>query len=130
VLPDVPFAIWPGRLGIGDAAMLSDVEAAVSSQAGVLEQAGILDLPFVKSRAAGPVGRIPRAMTAAGNRRDQSRAADGQGFRRFGPQYGLLQHLRSAQPPPQAILRQADFKAIPSSQRSLRLAVRTRPSQG
>jgi hypothetical protein len=37
-------------LGIGNTAMLSDVEAAVTSQAGVL------DLPFVKSRAAGRAG--------------------------------------------------------------------------
>jgi hypothetical protein len=39
-------------LGIGNTAMLSDVEAAVTSQAGVL------DLPFVKSRAAGRAGRF------------------------------------------------------------------------
>jgi hypothetical protein len=49
---DVPFAILAGP-GIRNPVMLSDVDAAVTSQAGVLEQAGILDLPFVKSGAAG-----------------------------------------------------------------------------
>jgi hypothetical protein len=43
---------WPGRPGIRNAVMLSDVDAAVTSQAGVLGT-GILDLPFVKSGAAG-----------------------------------------------------------------------------
>ena len=36
--------------------MLSDVEAGETSQAGVLDQAGSVDLPFVKSGAAGQAG--------------------------------------------------------------------------
>jgi hypothetical protein len=32
-----PFAIWPGRPGIRNVVMLSDVDAAVTSQAGVLD---------------------------------------------------------------------------------------------
>ena len=47
--------------------MLSDVEAAVTSQAGVLEQADSVDLPFVKSGAGG-------ALEAAGIRKRPSDA--------------------------------------------------------
>ena len=110
--------------------MLSDVEAGETSQAGVLDQAGSLDLLFVKSGAAGQAGSSHRTITTAGQPTRSISPASGQEFRRFGPQCGLLRRLPSVHPTPQAILRQADFTAIPCSQRSLRLAVRTRPSQG
>jgi hypothetical protein len=71
----------------------------------------ILDLPFVKSRAAGRVGRLARATADAGQP-TKSISPDRSGI---SPLSGLDAGFAVfAMPPsaPEAILRQADFKAI------------------
>jgi hypothetical protein len=64
-------------LGIGHAGMLSDVEAAVTSQAGVLH------LSFVKSRAAGRVAGFPsrHGGSRATEEIDFARTVEGPPFR-------------------------------------------------
>jgi hypothetical protein len=112
VFADVPFVIGLAGPGIKNAAMLSDVDAAVTSQAGVL------DLPFWICRLS--KAGLPGHVGMASSRPSGSRATDVIDFARpavrdsaaFRPRCGHCGVCHEPIRPPQAILRQADFKAI------------------
>jgi len=92
-------------LGIGNTAMLSDVEAAVTSQAGVL------DLPFVKNRAGAQWAGAYARRREPCHRRGRFCPTMLMGFQPSMPDWRPMLPTHAL---PQATLQPADFAAIPS----------------